>query len=228
MHSTTRAMVLWTCVTVAAAGCASSGGGNGAPAPDGPIATRVPPERIAWPRVILVADFSAATRTAGSEQQAHLLPGFLRSAREDLTNSQLVTRLSGAVVDDLRQRGYNAARYGGGALPDSGWLVQGTFIAEQGSSDGVLARRFAREPVELVVLVNDLVRGVPEPLVHVALEGDRSGEGVPMVPNPYAAAAKFVVRQAELSSDDAALAARVADSVVRLAQSEHVDRGAAR
>jgi hypothetical protein len=188
---------------------------------DGPIETKAPAAPMLAPSVILVNDFTMAS-TQMDDGQMRLLPA-LRSLRSELSDSQLINRIPGALVSELKSRGFAAELHSGTAYPPSGWVVQGAFLQEE-ASGGALARRFEHQPVEVVVSVQDLVRGTPTTLANLNVEGARSGEGVPVVPNPYAAAAKFVLRQAELSGDANKLAARIADEIVRFAQSPDVKR----
>lgn len=176
------------------------------------------------PTRIYVHDFTVAqpSSIADSQGRPRLLPGLLRGARSDLSQSQLTGMLSGRVAQELVQRGYAAERISGSQLPNQGWLVQGTFVEYMNADGSFVSDRFAKQDVELTIVIDDLVRGVPQPLTDFTVKGDASGIGAPMVPNPYAAGAKFVVRQSELEGDASKLAARIADSVARFAASRHV------
>jgi|GEM_PF-2210515 len=198
------------------------------PSADGPTETIAPLSMVNKPSVILVRDFTVAhpTPNADAGGRPRLLPGLLRGVRSDLSQSQLVGQLSASVVNELERRGYNAKRATSGSLPRSGWLVQGTFVEFVNADGNFVTDRWAKQDAELTISIDDLVRGEPEPLTDFTVTGTASGEGAPMMPNPYAAGAKFVVRQAELSGDAGSLASRIADAIVRFAQSEHVLPGA--
>lgn len=182
------------------------------------------------PTIILVRDFQVAhpTPSADSGGRPRLLPGLLRGMRSDLSQGELVGSLSSKVAQELTRRGYRAERSTGGSLPSRGWLVQGTFVEFVKPDGNFVTDRWARQDVELTISIDDLVRGEPTPLTRLTIEGTASGDGAPMMPNPYAAGAKFVVRQSELEQDTTALASRIADAIVRFAQSEHVLPGPAR
>jgi len=212
-----------------------SDGGGSAPTRSsssrpGPVETLAPVAPVTTPSIILVRDFQVAqpSSTADSSGRPRLLPGLLRGLRSDLSQSQLVGKLSSMVAQDLQNRGFNAKRDPGGSLPRSGWLVQGTFVESVDPNGNFISDRWAKQDVELTIAIDDLVRGVPEPLTDLSIAGTASGEGAPMMPNPYAAGAKFVVRQAELEGDAGTLASRIADAIARFAASEHVLPGPAR
>lgn len=195
-----------------------------------PAATLAPVAPVTKPALILISDFQIAhpSSTQDGGGRPRLLPGVLRGARSELTQSQLVSSLASKIVSELERRNIRAERRPSGALPRSGWLVQGTFVESVRPDGTFVTDRWAKQDVELTIVIDDLVRGRPEPLTDFTVTGDASGVGAPMMPNPYAAGAKFVVRQTELEGDVTALAGRVADAIVRFAQSEHVLPGAAR
>lgn len=188
-----------------------------APASEGPVTRTAPSRGLTKPQIILVSDFVVAHPPSQSAQPPRLLPGLLRGVRSDMSQSQLTGQLAQRIVADLQARGFNAARYGGGALPQSGWLVQGTFVEFLDPNGNFVSDRFSKQDVELTMTIDDLVHGRPQPLTDFAVGGQVSGEGAPMMPNPYAAGAKFIVRQVELGGDSGSLAARVADSIASFA-----------
>lgn len=237
---------VWCCMCMciallAIAGCDSSptvegdraawSDAQGRPAPsDGPAETTAPAAPVNKPTMILVRDFQVAhpTGTEDNSGRPRLLPGILRGARSDLSQSQLVGKLSQRVVSELEQRGFRAQRSTGSLYPRSGWVVQGTFVEAMRADGSFVTDRWGKQDVELTITIDDLVRGTPEPLTDLSVAGAASGIGAPMMPNPFAAGAKFVVRQAELEGDASALASRIADAIARFAASEHVLPGASR
>jgi len=202
----------------------------GTSAPEGPAETMAPAAMINAPTTIFVRDFQVAhpSSSADSGGRPRLLPGILRGVRTDMSQSQLVGKLSAKVAEELVVRGFRAERLAGGSLPARGWLVQGTFVEFVQPDGNFVTDRWAKQDVELTIVIDDLVRGTPRTLTDFTVIGAASGEGAPMMPNPYAAGAKFVVRQAELEGDAGALASRIADAIARFAQSEHVLPGPAR
>lgn len=194
---------------------------------DGPVETLAPVAPVSAPSIILIRDFQVAhpTSNADSGGRPRLLPGFLRGMRSDLSQAQLVGRLSRQVADELERLGFHARRDTGGPLPRSGWLVQGTFVEYLRPDGNFISDRWGKQDVELTISIDDLVRGVPETLTDLTVDGTASGIGAPMMPNAYAAGAKFVVRQVELEGDAGTLANRIADAIARFAASEHVRPG---
>src|SRR5262249_7205130 len=139
---------------------------------------------------IYIQDFSAQTQQ-GDQNQG--LRSMIRGLRSGISQQQLVGKLSGAVADDLRARGYTAERIPASAsLPSRGMLARGTSVAVgETGSESMIDADFGKRPVELYVTVDDLVAGEPRPLFAVSSQGSASGLGLPPIPNPYAAAAKF-------------------------------------
>lgn len=171
---------------------------------------------------VYVSNFQLQKQAADSAEASGGLRGMFREMRAGRDSNQIVGKLSGQIAADLRARGVDAKTLGpGDALPAAGWLMRGEFLplgTPDPSSGGVgsgLGASFAERPVEVYVTVSQLEHGMTEPIFAVRTEDSIHGAGAPPIPNPYAAAAKFIIKQGTLESDAGVLSSQIADEFVR-------------
>ena len=232
MHSTNAGrtlggLALATCSAAAAfafvAGCESP---PAAPSATGYSQSGVPmltPAAAAMTPEVYVSHFQLQQQAAESADSSGGLRGMFREMRAGRDSNQIVGKLAGQIASDLRARGVHAKMLDpNDALPATGWRMRGEFMPlsdpNAGGSGGLgsgIGASFAERPVEVDVTVSQLVNGMTEPLFAVEAQNSVHGAGAPPIPNPYAAAAKFIVKQGTLESDAGKLSTEIADEFVR-------------
>lgn len=215
--SISSVLLLAFSLAIALAGC--SGSGQGKNEREGHAAVRSLTDQPApAPAVVYVQPFQLQDAPgSGDDGGLHPLRLF-RQVRSDLNASGVSSKLADVIVRDLQAGGLDARLLDSSApLPSHGWLVRGVFI--QYEPDGsvmpaVLGNAMSKRPVELVVGVDNLAEGTLEPLYSVRDTGGAiDGPGLP-APNPYAAAAKFVVKIGQQQNDAEKLGRTVADEIL--------------
>lgn len=182
----------------------------------------ITPAAAALTPAVYVSNFQLQKQAADSAESSGGLRGMFREMRAGRDSNQIVGKLSGQIAADLRARGVNAkALAADDPLPASGWLMRGEFLplgTSDPSSGGLgseIGASFAERPVEVLVTVSKLESGMAEPLFSVQAQDAIHGAGAPPIPNPYAAAARFVIKQGTLESDASKLSSDIADEFVR-------------
>jgi Domain of unknown function (DUF4410) len=213
-------LLVAACVLVYLAGCASARvtqvAGTPAAAPAAP------------PPVIVVYDFELDSLDVRSQPglipRPHVLgrfvPGHSACNDDDPDGcaAELRELIAKSLVDDLRKKGLNAVR-GGPAqpLPAAGWLVRGVFTDVDTGNQlrrAVLGMGSGATQVQLVLGIDDLARGVPQPIYQAdanASSGKAPGGLITL--NPAAMGARFVMARKDTDKSVKKLAAEVADSI---------------
>ncbi|MFO0875719.1 MAG: hypothetical protein U0575_17370 [Phycisphaerales bacterium] len=197
-------LLLCACESTSSTGVASGAGASTTQAAKSPM--------------VYISGFTV--NNPGSGQQSETLRGTFRQLREGHASSQIVTKLPDRIVSALQARGIESKRIDPSeSMPRTGWLVRGEFtpLGTPSQSGGVLddlGSSFQERPVDLFMTVDNLEAGVPQPIFTIDATNTVHGIGAPPVPNPYAAAVKFVVKQATSEEDAEKLANEVADAIV--------------
>ena len=172
-------------------------------------------------------------RDLGAALQPGSAPGRplsrLRSARNDKKVEHNALALSEGIVRALNARGFRAYRLSGQSpVPPAGWLIDGTFDEQmsQGmlSSLSSIGSTFQGAPnTDVLVRITDLASDPDKPLAVIGTSGALKGQGTFVAFNPYAAAARFVIRTVEASSSLDALADKVAEQIVAATSNQTAD-----
>jgi len=171
------------------------------------------------PEIIYITDFEIDVGDVS--QQTGILQRPKR-VREDPASkaARLVELLSISLVSDLQNKSIPAKRlYRGQSLPDRGWLVTGEFLeVDEGNSLRRAAVGFGAGATDMLVQVAviDLSKGSKDPFVTFGTDS-RSGRGPGAVvfPNPYVAAAKFVLSKRASESDIRKTARQIANVLAK-------------
>jgi hypothetical protein len=133
---------------------------------------------------------------------------------------QIVDLMSKSLVAELSRRGVAVRRLGPHeTLPPEGWLVRGVFTSLNGGTQlrrAVIGSGAGQTNVQVLVSVDDLTQGPPQPMYEVDTKAD-SGTvpGAVITLNPHVAAARFVLSRADLDRRVKQTAAQIADHTMR-------------
>jgi hypothetical protein len=170
------------------------------------------------PAMVYVADFDLAAQDIRHEEGVITSrPGPVGRVGTRLAGAstdraararELVDLMSNSLVQDLRQAGFSATRLNARTpAPADGWLLRGVFTEVQ---EGNRVRRAiigfgqGQTDIQVVVVVNDLSQGPPQPLYELdtkADSGQKPGAAPMMVLSPYGAAARFVLAGGDLEKN---------------------------
>ena len=171
--------------------------------------------------VVYVTDFGLTPGSIQSETRSAALP--LHAYLEEAKARSLVDMMSSAIVEDLAEKGITAIRLAANApLPRQGWLVRGIFTkVDEGNRvrRAVIGFGAGQTDLQVAVATVDLSAGMAaSPIYRAQIDATSNKRpGAIILPNPYVAAAKFVLAGRDLDRSTRATAQRIADDIaVRL------------
>jgi hypothetical protein len=148
----------------------------------------------------------------------------LNSDIRHMKSSENAARLSSALISALVKRGVRAEKLPADAAlrPPSGWMIQGIFYALDQNSRLISVPFLSKQKgpnVEVSVTVADCAKSPDVPFAVIGNDAILKGQGTAVSWNPYVAAAKFVVHQAQGEDSLQLLADQIAQRILDERQS---------
>jgi hypothetical protein len=136
-----------------------------------------------------------------------------------MKSSENAARLSSALIAALVKRGARAEKLPTDVAlrPRSGWIIQGIFYALDQNSRLISVPLLSKQTgpnVEVSVTVADGAKNPDAPFAVIGNDAILKGQGTAVSWNPYVAAAKFVVHQAQGEDSLQLLADQVAQKIL--------------
>jgi hypothetical protein len=183
------------------------------------------------PEVIYVADFAIDTaeikEDSGILREGGLLPGsrvqrlnpLHRQGSPEATAKKLVNLLGDSLTHDLKNYGLPARRLLPGQQPlGKGWMITGEFLeVDEGNRlrRAVIGFGYGASEMQIEVSVAGMGARAGSPfLVLGAATGSGHRPGAAVFPNPYVAAAKFVLSKNASDKDVTTAASNIASEIV--------------
>jgi hypothetical protein len=143
----------------------------------------------------------------------------LNSDIRHMKSSENAVRLSSALITALVKRGARAEKLPTDAAlrPRSGWMIQGIFYALDQNSRLISVPFLSKQTgpnVEVSVTLADCAKNPDAPFAVIGNEAILKGQGTAVSWNPYVAAAKFVVHQAQGGDSLQLLADQIAQKIL--------------
>lgn len=165
---------------------------------------------------VFVRDFRAQSTESGSSR---VIGSRLRAARNSVKVDQNASSLAQGIVKALNAKGVASCRIASdAALPQTGWLVSGEFDQALPSGIGAAlpSAGSSEKNTHVTVRLARLAAGADSAASAAAVlhaDDTLKGQKPPAVPNPYAAAARFVIGHVEAMSSIDELAGSIADGI---------------
>ena len=138
---------------------------------------------------------------------------------------ELVELMSTSLVEKLEKAGLTVRRLGAkDPRPTSGWLLRGMFTeVDEGNRvrRAIIGFGAGKTQMALVIAVDDLARGVPQPLYEIDTKADSGkapGAGPMIVLHPAVGAARFVLAGNDLDRNVKQAAAEIASDLAARVQ----------
>jgi hypothetical protein len=194
--------------------------------------TTHPLQPKALPEVIYVADFAIDTSEVKEDSGILREGGLLRGSRVQRLNplhrqespeetaKRLVQLLGDSLTQDLKNTGLPARRLlPGQPLPPKGWMITGEFLeVDEGNRlrRAVVGFGYGASEMQIEVNVSDMGAHSGSPfLVLGTATGSGHRPGAAVIPNPYVAAAKFVLSKNASEKDVSTAASHIASEIVQ-------------